>query len=283
MALSNAADTLILVTNDDGIESPGLLAAIRAVHDLGEIWVVAPRLQASGLGRSFPARSITVHKSLLEVGGTPVRSLALDASPAQAVRHGVLRFLPRRPDLAISGINYGENLGGSVTISGTVGAAMEAAGFGIPALAASLETEQEYHFVHSLEVDFSSAALFVRRVAQWLLTDGMPEGVDVLKLEVPCDAKPNSPWRATRVSRQPYWVSVVTIDEQGERHVSGYVKEIDLDILEPDSDIQAMAVDRVVSLSPLTIDLTANVDLQDLAVSLRDAVRGEERRRKSSV
>ena len=83
-------------------------------------------------------------------------------------------------------------------------------------------------------------------------------GVDFLKLEVPCEATPDTAWRITRVSRQPYWVSTVTVDEQGNRRISGYVKEIDAGTLESDSDIHAVAIDRVVSVSPLTIDLTAN-------------------------
>lgn len=274
IALSDESAFLILTTNDDGIASPGLLAAVRAVHDLGEIWVAAPRLQQSGLGRSFPGGTIKVHESSLDVDGTRVRCIALDASPAQAVRHGILRFLPRVPDLAISGINYGENLGGSVTISGTVGAAIEAAGFGVPTLAASLETDKKHHFSLSKEVDFSTAAVFVRRFAGWLLRHGMPEGVDVLKLEVPSDATPNTVWRVTRVSRQPYWVSPVTIDDHGERQITGYIKEIDFDTLELDSDVRAMAVDRVVSVSPLTIDLTAKVGLQDLQTRLSQSVSG---------
>jgi 5'-nucleotidase len=266
--LSNPVDALILITNDDGIQSPGLMAAVRAVLDLGDTWVVAPRLQQSGLGRGFPGGRVEAQESILDVSGTQVRCFGLDASPAQAVRHGILRFLPRVPDLAISGINYGENLGGSVTISGTIGAAIEAASFGVPALAVSLETDPEYHLSHSAEVDFGTAAVFVRRCAEWLLQNRMPDSVDILKLEVPCDARPDTPWRITRVSRQPYWVSPVAIDEQGNKRLSGYVKKIDLDALEPDSDIRALAVDRVVSLSPLTIDLTAKVNLQDLQKTL---------------
>jgi 5'-nucleotidase len=272
--LSDESQPLILITNDDGIASPGLMAAVRAVLDLGEIWVAAPRMQQSGLGRSFPGGTIKVRESILDVDGARVRCIALDASPAQAVRHGILRFLPRVPDLAISGINYGENLGGSVTISGTVGAAIEAAGFGVPTLAASLETDKKHHFSLSNDVDFSAAALFVRRFAEWLLRHGMPEGVDVLKLEVPSDATPNTVWRVTRVSRQPYWVSPVSIDEHGDRHISGYIKEIDFDTLESDSDVQAVAVDRVVSVSPLTIDLTATVGLEGLQTRLSRSVSG---------
>jgi len=263
--LSNENHTLILMTNDDGAASPGLRAAVRCVIGLGEVWIVAPRAQQSGSGRSFPAHStMRVWEDTLDLDGIQVPCFALDASPAQAVRQAILRFLPRVPDLTISGINYGENLGGSVTVSGTIGAAIEAASFGIPTLAASLETARKYHFSHSTEVDFSTAALVVRRFAKYLLTHGMPEGVDILKLDVPCDARSNTPWRTTRVSRQQYFVTPVIIDEQGQKHVSGYVREIDLDTLEADSDIYALAVDRVIAVTPLTTDLTARVDPQHL-------------------
>ncbi len=259
---------LILVTNDDGIGSPGLLAAARSVLDLGEVWVVAPRVQQSGSSRSFPVHNAEVQESTLAIDGISVPAYALDTSPSQAVRHGLLCFLPRLPDLTVSGINYGENIGGTVTISGTVGAAIESAAFGIPTLAASLETERQYHFGQSTEVDFSTAAIFVRRLAQWTLANGLPPGVDIFKLDVPSVAKPDTPWRITRVSRQAYWVSPVVVDEQGKKHLRGYVRQVDLDTLEPDSDVHAIAVDQVVSLSPLTIDLTAKVDLGQLRQAL---------------
>jgi 5'-nucleotidase len=261
--LHSKTDTLILITNDDGATSPGLLAAARSVIDLGEVWIAAPNSQRSGLGRSFPSRSVEVHEDALLIAGVTVPVFSLDASPAEAVRHALLRFLPRLPDLAISGVNYGENVGGSVTISGTIGAAIEAASFGIPTLAASLQVDQKHHFSLSDEVDFQTAGIFVQRFARWILAKGMPTGVDILKLEVPSEATPDTPWRMTRVSRQPYWVSPVVVDSRGDKHLRGYVRRVDFDRLEPDSDIYALAVDKIVSLSPLTTDLTARVNLQD--------------------
>jgi len=255
---------LILVTNDDGIASLGLLAAVRCVLDLGEVWAVAPLVQQSGQSRSMPNGDPMANEGTLTVDGAQVHAIAFDTSPAKAVRHGLLRFLPRLPDLAISGINYGENLGNCITISGTVCAAIEAASFGIPALAASLETESKYHFSNSADIDFTAAASFVRRLAQHVLARGMPPGVDLLKLDVPRNATPDTPCRTTRVSRQPYFVSPVTVDEQGRKTVHGYAKAVDLETLEPDSDIYAVAVDRVVSISPMTIDLTALVDMPRL-------------------
>ncbi len=266
--MTNEDRALILITNDDGIASPGLLAAVRSVLDLGDVWIVAPRVQQSGSGRSFPNGEPDAQEGILDVQGTSVRFLSLDTSPAKAVRIGLLTFLPRLPDLAISGINYGENVGACVTVSGTIGAAIESATFGIPTLAASLETERRYHFSHSSEVDFSVAAAFVRRLAKLLLARGMPEGVDILKLDVPWDAKPETPWKVTRVSRQQYFVSPVKLDEHGKRHVLDYISEVNLDTLEPDSDVYALAVDKVISVSPLTFDLTAMADFQHVLETL---------------
>lgn len=265
---------LILITNDDGVASPGLEAAVRGVLALAEVWVVAPLVQRSGLSRSFIGGPLHVEESSLIVDSVRVRAFAIDKPPAQVVRYGLLCILPRMPDLVISGINYGENLGAGITISGTIGAAIEAAGFGIPTLAASLETERRFHFSHSTEVDFSTAAVFVHRFAKWLLTYGMPKGVDILKLDIPCTATPATPCRITRVSRQQYWVSPLSMDIEGQKHLSGYVREIDYETLEPDSDIHAIAVDRVISISPLTIDLTAKLDLQYLQamLSVADAI-----------
>jgi 5'-nucleotidase len=267
--LTNHRRPLILVTNDDGVDSPGILAAVRSVVDLGELWVVAPRTQQSGLGRSFP-KTFTEEYSedRLRVNDTQVPCFAVDASPAQAVRNAIRLFLPRSPDLVISGINYGENIGGSVTISGTVGAAIEAASFGVPALAASLETAQEYHYSQSTDVDFGVAASIVRRFSRHLLARGMPAGVDILKLDVPSSAQEDTPWTITRVSRQQYFVNPVTTDEKGQRQLSKYRVAVDLDRLEPDSDVHALAVDRLISVTPLTIDMTAKVDFG----YLRDAL-----------
>ena len=273
VAMDRGNHALILITNDDGVTSPGLIAAVRSVITLAEVWVVAPTMQRSGLSRSFLNGPLHVEESSLVIDGVEVRTFAVDKPPAQTVRYGLLCLLPRMPDLAISGINYGENLGASITISGTIGAAIETASFGIPTLAASLETDKKYHFSQSPDIDFHTASVFVQRWARWLLAHGMPEGIDILKLDVPCTAKPDTPWRVTRVSRQQYWLSPVITDVQGQKRLSGYIREINYETLEPDSDIYAVVVDRVVSISPLTIDLTAKVDLPLLQkrLSVNDA------------
>lgn len=256
---------LILVTNDDGIGSPGLRAAVEAVHDLGQILVVAPKDQQSGAARSHPSCAGKVHEEVIRVGENRISAFSLAGSPAQAVQYGVMRPCPRKPSIVISGINYGENLGSNITVSGTIGAAAEAASYGIPTLAISLETEQKYHFSHSREVDFSTAAFFARLFAKRLLSAGLPEDVDILKVDVPQGATCETPWRFTRVSRQRYYIPTMRGSDDPEEELFGYEREIDFDALEPDSDIYALNVERVVSVSPLTIDLTAKVDLASLA------------------
>src|ERR687884_724477 len=100
---------LIMLTNDDGIASPGLLALIRAVHALGDLLVVAPRHQQSAMSRSYVQQVGVTETHTLLVNGISLHAYSIEATPAQTVRHGLLRFAERMPDLLISGINYGEN------------------------------------------------------------------------------------------------------------------------------------------------------------------------------
>jgi 5'-nucleotidase len=277
MTQSDAAEApFILVTNDDGIHSPGLHAVVKAVCDLGEVMVVAPRQQQTGAGRSYPpVRDKAVYREEIPVNCHTVTAYGVEASPAQAVMAAMLDLAPRPPRLLISGINFGENVGTSVTTSGTVGAAIEAASFGVPGLAVSVETPKEFHYQHSDSVDFTAAAAFTRRFAQIVLAGGLPAGVDILKIEVPSDATPETPWRMARVSRQRYYVPLPSGRRSlGEQKGIGYTRVINWDTLETDSDVRALAVERVVSVAPLTIDLTARVDLDELATDLQGRDQG---------
>jgi 5'-nucleotidase len=258
----NELRPLILITNDDGIESPGLQAAARAALPLGEVLVVAPNRQWSGAGRSLPhdlQGSIVPY--VLRVDGRQPPAYQVDGSPAAAVLHGLFELSSRRPALLISGINYGENVGADVTISGTVGAALEGAANGLPALAVSLQTPKETHRWPSEEVDFTAAIHFTRFFARRLLEITLPFDVDVLKVDVPSNATPGTPWRLTRVSRHTYFTPILP-----ERERLAEPARIDYDPLphpertEPDSDIYALAVDRVISVAPLSHDLTSRVD-----------------------
>ncbi len=257
---------LILITNDDGIRSPGLRAAAAVCEKLGEVLIVAPYHQQSGAGRSMPSSSEgRIYAEEVAINGRTVAGYGVEGSPAQVVEHALFEISERPVSLVVSGINYGENIGESVTVSGTVGAAMEAASFGIPALAVSLQTAREHHLSHSLDVDFSTAAHFLQQLASVVLRQGLPRDVDLLKIEVPQHATPDTPHRWTRISRQRYFYPVVPHRRRPtDPGPLGYDVRVDPETLEPDSDVQAVIVDRVVSITPVTIDLTARVDFRQL-------------------
>ncbi|MGI6251782.1 MAG: 5'/3'-nucleotidase SurE, partial [Anaerolineaceae bacterium] len=165
----------ILLTNDDSIDSPGLWAAAEALSPLGYVEVVAPRTQQTSMGRAMPRESDNlVTSQTLIVHGKEWLVYAVGGSPAQAVLHGLMQVLPVKPDLVVSGINYGENIASGLTISGTVGAALEGASADLPALAVSLQTETKHHFSLSPEVDFSIAGYFTWFFADLLLKKRMP-------------------------------------------------------------------------------------------------------------
>lgn len=256
----------ILVTNDDGIASPGLHAAAEAVADLGELLIVAPSTQRTSAGRGFPpVHDKAIYTIEIPLNTGPHPAYTADVSPAQAVQLALIELAARPIDLCVSGINYGENVGSGVTISGTVGAALEAACSGIPALAISLETPQEYHYSHSTEIDFIVAAHFAQQFARQILSQGFPPGVDFLKVDVPAGATRQTPWRVGRVSRQRYYETVPSgrtrLDEQ---KAVTYRVHINPNGLEPDSDIHILTVDKMVAVVPMTIDLTAPIPLPEI-------------------
>lgn len=264
--------SLILVTNDDGIHSPGLHAAVEAMLPLGDVLVVAPTSQQTSMGRSMPETDGILHPHNLTVHGQRVPAYALNGSPALAVLLGLIVLCKeRQPSLVVSGINYGENLGNGVTISGTVGAAFQAASMGIPALAVSLETEHDFHYHHG-EADWSTARYFAHYFAERLLSRELPFDVDVLKVDVPREATPQTPWRLTRQSRCSYYRSY--IKEPAPSGMLGgrldYAVLANPEKVEPDSDIYAFLVDRVVSVTPLSIDCTSRVDFSSLEALLRE-------------
>src|SRR5689334_6281258 len=186
----------ILLTNDDGIRSPGLWTAASELSKLGFVTVVAPREQASGMGRSLPSTSDgIIYKEQMQVNGQEWTVYSVGGSPAQAALHGILEIAPQKPDLVVSGTNFGENVGYGITISGTVGAAMEAASLGIPSLAVSLQTETHYHLTHSVEVDFQTAGHFTAYFAKRLLEGQLPKEVHLMKVEVPTGATPETEWQ----------------------------------------------------------------------------------------
>jgi 5'-nucleotidase len=262
---------LILVTCDDGVESPGMRAAARAVLDLGDLLVSAPCEQQTGAGRSLPASDDgAIYAVDYRAGDQQVPAYAIQGSPAQAVLYALVELVPRRPALCVSGINFGENVGSGVTGSGTVGAAMEAADQGVPGLAVSLETDKEHYYNPSIDLDLTAAAHFTHFFAARMLEQRMPHDVDLLKVEIPSDATPETPWRITRLSRQRYFRALPSgRHDLAEKRRLNYEIVIDRATLEPDSDVHALRVDRIVSVTPLSLDLTSRVAFEELDELLR--------------
>lgn len=254
---------IILFTNDDGIGSPGLWAVVEAFSDLGEILVAAPREQQSGTGRSMPVTSEgRIHEQTMLIGGKSHTVYAIDGTPAQAVQHGVIELAPRKPSLVVSGINYGENAGNGVTVSGTVGAAIEAASLGIPAIAVSQQTPHDLHLTYSNDVDFSAAAYFSRQFGEWLMGNTMPDDVELLKIDVPIGATPQTQWKITRLSRRRvYWPTRperVALSDAGRM---GYRLGLNAAQAEPNSDVYVVLHEGLVSVTPMSLDMTSRIDL----------------------
>ncbi len=264
---------LILLTNDDGIRSPGLKAAAKAVLGLGELLVVAPLTQQTAMGRSFTGRSDALLEPVeYRVEGQSVRAYACEGSPASVVRHGIQVLCRERlPDLAISGINYGENVGAGISSSGTVGAAFETASLGIPSLATSLQMHPR-SFLHYGEQDWTAAEHFLRLFAGRLLATPMPFDVDLLKIDVPENATRETPWRLTRLSRQRYFHRVLEEPTLTSRLGDGHVAVcVDHGNLEPDSDVHALAKDGVVAVTPLSLDATSRAEFSLILKALDPA------------
>lgn len=256
----------ILLTNDDGIQSPGLWAAAESLSQLGFVTVAAPRDQSSGMGRSLPNTSDgIIHTKTVRVNAKEWTVYAVGGSPAQAVLHGIMEIMRDPPDLVVSGINYGENVGTGITVSGTVGAALEAASQGIPALAISLETDQAHHLTYSTQVDFSTASFFTAFFARQLLEKCFPGDVDMLKVDVPSDATQNTPWQLTHIARQQYYLPVppkrTSWEEPGK---IDYKESANLKSESVESDVFVLRAKRLISVTPISLDLTSRVDFKDL-------------------
>lgn len=242
----------ILVTNDDGIRSYGLIAAANALKDLGKVVIVAPSVQKSGVGRSL---------SLFEpvrVSGVRIKeheAYAVAGTPSDAVLLAEHAVLKRKPDLLVSGINVGENLStDSVMTSGTIGAALTGASQDIPSIAISLQAKGAHVFEARSEVDFGLAAKVASALASHVLSYGMPEKVDVLNVNVPMDIG-NPRFRVTKLQRNIFdFRTIERLDPLGNAY---FWLGIDLKKSKrTDSDVYAL-YNGFVSVTPLTLDNTA--------------------------
>lgn len=176
----------ILISNDDGINSSGILAAKEAVEDLGNVTIVAPSRQQSGIGRALTLfEPLRITEIQLKYGN---KGFSVSGTPTDAVTLGIFELMEKKPSLAIAGINTGENIGkGELTTSGTMGAAMEAASYGIPTIAVSLQVSRgDIKFEDGyLDIDYTFAKKILNKVAKNVINKGLPEGVDLLNLNIP--------------------------------------------------------------------------------------------------
>ncbi len=180
---------LILLTNDDGIQAPGLRALKEALGGLGELWVVAPAVEQSGVSHGFSLRGPLLVDEVKRNGD--LFGYAVGGTPVDAVKVALQALLPKPPDLVVSGINRGENTGVDLLYSGTVAGAMEAAVMGFPAMAIS-QVGPDYD-------EFSAAADFARRICQQVVSNSLPPGV-MLNVNVP--PLSSSQIRGVKVTRQ---------------------------------------------------------------------------------
>ncbi len=178
----------ILVSNDDGVQAPGILAVAQALLSIGDVTIVAPADNQSGKGHSVVTADPIFVTEVTLAGG--LRAFAVAATPATSVKVGLRALMTERPNLVVSGINRGYNLGMTAYVSGTVGAAREAALQGIPAIAASLSAD---------ETNYAPAARVVRDVADKVRQHGLEPGV-FLNVNVP--PGPSSAIRGVRLTRQ---------------------------------------------------------------------------------
>ncbi len=229
----------ILVTNDDGVHSEGIHVLAAALSRLGRVIVVAPHAEASAIGHALTLRRPLRMEELRE------RVYEVDGTPTDCVNVALTQLYPSPPDLVVSGINKGYNLGDDVTYSGTVAGAMEGALLGIPSIAVSLQRTDEYDFGHAAEA--------AATVAESLLAHGLP-GRTFVNINVPAGV-PRGMRVTTQAKRNHVTVVAERLDPRGRPYY--WIEEGQND-WEPDerSDYQAVK-DGFISVTPLQPDLTA--------------------------
>lgn len=234
----------ILVTNDDGVRSEGIVALARALEPFGEVTIVAPLNEASAIGHALTLRR-PLH---LERWGE--RTFAVDGTPTDCVNIAVTKVLSGMPDLVVSGINKGWNIGDDVTYSGTVAGALEGALLGVPSIAVSLQFTKGVF-------DFGPAATAAAKYAKAVLEQGLPART-LLNINVPMG--PVRGYRVTVQGKRNHVTSVMDVVDP-RRRVWYWIEEGQNDWEPHDrSDYQAVK-DGYVSVTPLHPDLTHHAAL----------------------
>jgi 5'-nucleotidase len=232
---------IILLSNDDGIHSEGLMALEESVRHVGEIYTVAPDRAQSSM-----SHALTLHRPL-RVHELGMRRLSVDGTPVDCVKLALTGLLPVRPELVISGINKGPNLGDDIIYSGTVSAAIEGALLGIPAIAVSLVTFKDF--------DFRAAAEFTATLIQRIAERDIPPKT-LLNVNVPPIPKRDlKGWRVTRMGKRHYSENIVErVDPRGVKYY--WIGGDDLGFSNDDGTDCQTVHEGYISVTPLQVDLT---------------------------
>jgi 5'-nucleotidase len=238
----------ILLTNDDGYQAEGLRTLAEELADFATVSIVAPSREQSGTAQSLTLRQPIVCNQIAE------REWAIDGTPADCVIVALHKLLPEKPDLLISGVNHGANLGENAYYSGTVGAAREGALHHVPSIAMSLCAKRE-------NAKFENSARVARATAEIVLKEGLPDQV-LLNVNVP------EPWKGeVKFTRQSRKITRNQLSEgkdpRGRSYFWLFEQRIDKDV-EPDTDYAAI-FSGTVSITPLHLDATHTRSLNHLS------------------
>ncbi len=240
----------ILVTNDDGVNAPGLLALVQVMRTLGTVSVLAPDRNWSGGGHVKTIDRPLRIKEVSLADGSP--AFASDGAPSDCVALALLGYLPEKVDLVVSGINPMGNLGHDVTYSGTVTAAMEAVIWSVPAIAVSLDASEN----HLSVLDYTPAAHFTGQIVRTLSARSLPAGI-LLNVNIP--NLPQEKIQGFRLTRQGLRVYRDRLDQRIDPRGKPYFwigGDAPTGIPEEGTDIGVLA-EGFISITPLQLDLTA--------------------------
>ena len=237
----------ILVTNDDGINAPGIIALAAALQRIGTVTVVAPDREMSAVGHA-----LTLHHPLRVTQLADVR-YAVDGTPTDCVNLGIHTLLSRKPDLVVSGINRGGNLAEDVTYSGTVSAAMEATLMGVPAIAVSLVT-------NGPGTHYGAAGEIAARIARQMMENNLPPDtfLNINVPDLPLE-QINRPLITTQGKRQYDGMIVDKVDPRGRNYY--WIGSVEVNFIDlPGTDYAAISRNHV-SITPLHLDLTNHASI----------------------
>jgi len=256
---------LILVTNDDGIDSNGLAAAARGALRIGDVVIAAPSEQQTAMGRAYPRRDDlgVIDIVQIDIGvSDPIEAYAVHGSPGYSAAYGIAEIAPRikgrKPDITVSGINIGANCGTSITSSGTIGAALESVDMNVPALAVSMEILDYDTRCHDFSaLDLSSAEKATEYWLRRILKEGMPEDADLLNVNVPEVRIEPDDFIYTFLETHPYYkAQPVPERDWSKPYRIRFDSEFGDKEARKGSDIYTLHFERKTSVTPLTVDMT---------------------------